>query len=134
MTVMEKYEYLKSLVVSDRREEFLKFMKWVETETDYLSAPASTQYHLCREQGLLEHSCNVAATMIRLARTLDPEITDEQCVIVSLLHDLGKVGYPGQPQYIENEPTDKQKMYGYKNKIPYKYNPDILYMQPAIFL
>ena len=28
-------------------------------ETDYLTAPASTKYHLCRPGGLAEHSWNV---------------------------------------------------------------------------
>ena len=89
MTVAERYENLKLKVVS-RREEFLKFMEFVETETEYLTAPASTKFHLCREGGLLEHSVNVAETLLKIKNTLAAEILDESCVIVGLLHDLGK--------------------------------------------
>ena len=48
MTILECYENLKSKV-EKRREEFLKFMKFVETKTEYLTAPASTKIHLCKE-------------------------------------------------------------------------------------
>ena len=62
MTVAKRYENLKLKVVN-RREEFLKFMEFIETETEYLTAPASTKFHLCKEGGLLEHSVNVAETL-----------------------------------------------------------------------
>ena len=48
MELMERYEVLKSKVVR-RREEFRRLMKYIEQETAYLTAPASTRYHLCRE-------------------------------------------------------------------------------------
>lgn len=108
MTIFERYENLKSKVVS-RREEFLKFMEFIEAETEYLTAPASTKFHLCKESGLLEHSVNVAENLLKIKSSLAPEISDESCVIVGLLHDLGKVGMPKNPQYIKNEPTLKQK-------------------------
>ena len=59
MTIFERYEKLKSKV-EKRYEEFLKFMEFVGTETEYLTTPASTKFHLCKEGGLLEHSVNVA--------------------------------------------------------------------------
>lgn len=83
MTVFERYENLKLKVVS-RREEFLKFMDFVETETEYLTAPASTKFHLCREGGLLEHSVNVAETLLKIKNTLAPEISDESFCINSM--------------------------------------------------
>ena len=75
MNLMERYESLKYKVVN-RREEFLALMNFVEKETAYLTAPASTKYHLCREGGLLEHSVNVAETLLKLKATLAPEISD----------------------------------------------------------
>jgi len=116
MTVAERYENLKSKVLS-RREEFLKFMEFVETETEYLTAPASTKFHLCKEGGLLEHSVNVAETLLKIKNTLAAEIEDESCVIVGLLHDLGKVGMPSKSQYIKN----LQKSYP-----PYKFNNNLM--------
>ena len=112
MTVLERYENLKSKVIK-RREEFLKFMAFIESETEYLTAPASTKFHLCKEGGLLEHSVNVAENLLKIKNALAPEIEDESCVIVALLHDLGKVGMPKNPQYIKNFPSEKQKNTAY---------------------
>jgi len=61
-----------------------------------------------------------------------PDITDESCVIVALLHDLGKVGMPGNPQYIRNEPSEKQKMYGYKPDYPYRFNSELVYLSVPV--
>ncbi len=126
-----RYEALKEKV-SERWAEFAELMKFVETETEYLTAPASTKFHLCKEGGLLEHSVNVAETLLKLKATLAPEISDESCVVVALLHDLGKAGMPGKPQYIKNEPTPKQKAYGYPASKPYRFNNDLLYLSVPV--
>lgn len=131
MNVINAYNSLKEMVTGNRRGEFLKLMDWIESNTEYLTSPASTKYHLSEEGGLLKHCVSVAATMIRIKKVLAPEISDDQCIIVGLLHDLGKVGLPGSPQYIKNEPTEKQKMYGYSASIPYKVNSDLVFMPHA---
>ena len=131
MNLTERYEVLKSKVIN-RREEFLALMNFVENETAYLTAPASTKYHLCREGGLLEHSVNVAETLLKLKNILAPEISDESCVIVGLLHDLGKAGVPNNPQYIKVEPSDKQKQSGITPFPPYKFNSDLIYLSVPI--
>ena len=127
MDLLNRYNYLKSLV-SERKEEFTKLMEFVENETAYMTSPASARYHLCAERGLLEHSINVAETLIKLKTILAPQISDESCVIVALLHDLGKAGMPGNPQYLVNSPTPKQKQYGYPASIPYRFNNELIYM------
>ena len=127
MNLIERYEILKSKVIN-RREEFLALMNFVENETAYLTAPASTKYHLCKEGGLLEHSVNVAETLLKLKETLAPEISDESCVIVALLHDLGKAGVPNKPQYIKVEPSDKHPT----PYPPYKFNGDLVYLSVPI--
>jgi len=53
-------------------------------------------------------------------------------VIVGLLHDLGKAGVEGKPQYIENEPSEKQKSAGYPASTPYKFNSDLIYLSVPI--
>lgn len=125
------YEDLKGKVI-ERKEEFQALCEFIEKETAYLTTPASTRFHLPVENGLLEHSCNVAETMLKLKETLAPEISDESCVIVALLHDLGKVGMPGNPQYIVNEPTEKQKKYGYPASTPYRFNTDLTYLSVPV--
>ncbi len=129
--LLDRYNKLKSFVIS-RKEQFDRLIDFMENETEWLTAPASTKYHLCKENGLLEHSVNVAETMLKLKNAVAPHITDESCVIVALLHDLGKVGMPGNPQYIKNEPTEKQKMYGYKPYYPYRFNADLIYLSVPI--
>lgn len=122
-----RYEALKDMVV-ERREEFLNLIRFMEEETAYLTAPASTRFHLCRSGGLLEHSVSVAETMLRMRSALAPDISVESCVITALIHDLGKAGVPGKPQYLENEPTAKQKQYGYPASIPFRVNDRLTYM------
>lgn len=130
-SVLERYKYLKS-IVSERKEQFDRLISFIEKETTWLTAPASTKYHLCKEGGLLEHSINVAETMLKVKAAIAPDITDESCVIVALLHDLGKVGMPGNPQYIRNEPSEKQKMYGYKPDYPYRFNSELVYLSVPV--
>lgn len=131
MTVIERYEALKARV-TDRREEFSSLINFMENETDYLNAPASTRFHLCRPQGLLEHSVNVAETMLRLKNAVAPETSDESCIITALIHDLGKAGMPNNPQYIANEPTAKQKQYGFPASVPYRINDNLVYLSVPV--
>lgn len=131
MTVSERYTELKRKVVS-RREEFSDLTDFIETQTSYLAAPASTKYHLCHEGGLLEHSVNVAETILKLRKTLAPDLDEESCVIVALLHDLGKAGVPGQPQYIQNLPSEKQQRYGYPANTPFRFNTQLTYLSVPI--
>ena len=122
-----RYKNLKEMV-KVRVEEFTELMEFIETKTAWLTAPASTRFHLSKEHGLLEHSVNVAETLLRLKNTLYPLIDDESCVIVALLHDLGKAGTPAGMQYIKNQPTDRQRQYGYGPTYPYSFNRDLTYM------
>jgi len=130
-SVLERYNALKALV-KDRKKPFSRLIAFIENETAWLTAPASTKYHLCKEGGLLEHSVNVAETMLKIKSAIAPHITDESCVIVALLHDLGKVGMPGNPQYLINEPSEKQKKYGYKPDYPYRFNSELTYLSVPV--
>ena len=129
--LQNRYKALKALV-KDRANEFNELMDYIENETEWLTAPASTRFHLCRESGLLEHSINVAETLIRIKNTLYPLIEDESCVIVALLHDLGKVGMPGEPLYLKNKPTENQRRAGYGPTYPYSFNNGLTYLSVPI--
>ena len=130
--LQKRYDDLKAKV-KVRAEEFAGLMEFVESKTAWLTAPASTRFHLSKERGLLEHSVNVAETLIRIKDTLYPLIDDESCVIVALLHDLGKAGTPyGGPQYIKNQPTERQRQYGYGPTYPYSFNKDLTYLSVPI--
>jgi len=129
--LLKRYEALKKKVI-DRTDEFANLLDFIENETTWLTAPASTRFHLCRENGLLEHSINVAEIMLKLKDTLYPIITDESCVIVALLHDLGKVGMPGEPLYLKNRNFGiPRKEPGY-SQYPYSYNNNLTYLSVPI--
>lgn len=69
-----------------------KLFAWLE-QTDFFTAPASTRFHGNYEGGLCEHSVNVWEELIRLLKAYpDIRVTAESAAIVSLLHDLCKIG------------------------------------------
>ena len=45
--------------LSDRKEQIMKFKSFLESETCWLTSPASTKFHLNIEKGLLIHSVSV---------------------------------------------------------------------------
>jgi hypothetical protein len=130
-TVAKRYVGLKAMVVT-RKVQFDALIAFMEGETTWLTSPASTKYHLCTKGGLLEHSVNVAESMLKIRGVLAPKISEESCVIVSLIHDLGKVGMPGNPQYLVNETTENQHKSGHKSDPPYKFNTDLTYLSVPV--
>ena len=129
--LQKRYDALKAKVVK-RTDDFAVLMEFIETKTAWLTAPASTRFHLSREHGLLEHSVNVAETLLRIKDVLYPLIEDESCVIVALLHDLGKAGTPEGAQYLKNQPTERQRQYGYGPTYPYSFNNDLTYLSVPV--
>ncbi len=129
--LIKRYNDLKTKVLV-RKAEFKELCDFIENKTEWLTAPASTRFHLSKKHGLLEHSCNTAEIMLKLKAVLAPALSDESCVIVSLLHDLGKVGMPGNAQYLVNEPSSRQKQSGYTAWAPYRFNNDLTYLSVPI--
>jgi hypothetical protein len=127
MELLERYESLKWKVI-ERKDAFDTFIKLLEGETTWLASPASTRFHLAEEHGLLMHSIGVAETLLRFREFLAPSITEESCVIVGLLHDVGKLGMPGKPLYLPNENEWMVKNRG----VRYKINPDVVAMGLAV--
>jgi len=126
MKLEERYEALKQKVV-ERKEQFASFVLMLETQTSWLTSPASTRFHLNRDTGLLEHSVSVAENLLKFRDFLAPDISDESCVIVGLFHDVGKIGMPGKPLYIRNDNEWEVK----NRNIKYKTNPELVQMSLA---
>lgn len=118
MTIRERYEALKCKVVK-RKSEFDVFVKMLESDTSWLTSPASTKYHLNKEGGLLEHSVGVTEMLLKFREFLAPQISEESCVIAGLFHDVGKIGMPGKPRYLKNDNQWEIE----KRGITYKINP-----------
>jgi len=123
MEINDRYEALKRKI-SQRKEPFYKFIHFLETETSWLTSPASTRFHLCEEGGLLKHSIGVTENLLKFREALAPAISEESCVIVGLFHDLGKLGMPGKPLYIPND----NEWIIQKRGIKYKVNPEVVAM------
>ena len=75
-----------------RRPGSKELYDWIES-TDFFTAPASTRFHGCHSEGLVEHSVHVWEELVRLLKAY-PEVkaSAETAAIVSLLHDLCKIG------------------------------------------
>ena len=126
MTPVEEYNALLSFV-KKRADQVNKFDKFLLKETNWLTAPASTRFHLAEEGGLIKHSVNVAKTLIKMRRELLPGISLESCVIAALFHDVGKVGFPGTPYYIKNP----NEWYIKNRGIKYTVNPECVHMDTS---
>lgn len=95
----EIFYKLIDLIESDkRRAQFGSLIAYL-TRLGYFTAPASHRYHLPFKGGLLVHHVNVALVLLHTKATLYPGISDESCVIVALLHDVGKLGTADRPYY-----------------------------------
>lgn len=68
----------------------------------FFTAPCSTRYHLAKDGGLAEHSLNVFRILEKLNETIGADLNYTDMVICALLHDLGKMGDYGKPNYVEN--------------------------------
>lgn len=104
----------------------------------FFTAPCSTQYHLCKEGGLLEHSLNVEKIARNLAIHLGYEPIGSVSV-AALLHDIGKMGQFGKANYVFNyvkdgRPTKADPVQKYKisETKPYTSNPNLLYVDHEI--
>ena len=118
-------EYLSLL--GDRHAELRQFDRYLAEHTVWLTAPASTRFHLTHGGGRVEHSRNVVATMLKLRDALAPDVSTESCVVVGLYHDIGKVGMPGRPYYLPNEDAPV----GPANRPRYRVNKDLVHMDIA---
>ena len=114
-------------LLGDRQAEIQGFDRYLAEHTTWLTAPASTRFHLPQEGGLVEHSRNVVETMLKLRDTLAPDVSVESCVLVGLYHDVGKVGMPGRPYYLLNEEEAASSV----NRPRYRVNKDLVHMDIA---
>ena len=83
------FEIYFSSIERDGRDDLYDWL----TKTDFFDAPASTRYHADYEGGLCEHSIHVWEELVRLIEVYPQIHPDPETVaIVSLLHDLCKIG------------------------------------------
>lgn len=87
-----KEDFVRLFTTHIKRPGSEKLLEWLE-DSDFFTAPASTRFHGNYEGGLCEHSVNVWEELIRLLKAYpEVRVTAETAAIVSLLHDLCKIG------------------------------------------
>lgn len=97
-------------------------------EGGFFTAPCSGNHHLSKEGGLAEHSLNVYYGMLELDEALAANIPYDSIIICGLLHDLGKMGDYGKPNYVENILKNGQR----SASKPYVTNSELLYIPHEI--
>ncbi len=124
--IKEKYEKLFHRII-ERKDQAIAFKSFLEEQTSWLTSPASTRFHLCKEGGLFNHSIGVAYNALNIKSQLASDLSDESVIIAALFHDVGKIGLPGKPYYLRN--TNPKEV---KKGIFYKINPSIIKMNIAV--
>lgn len=98
----------------------------------FFNAPCSGGYHLACEFGLLHHTRNVMMTAENIGYHLlgkeEYEKIRDSVIISAALHDLGKAGQFGKPNYIPNVLKSGKA----SDTKPFKTNPDLLYVAHEI--
>ena len=113
-----KLEFKRIIEENIHRNGINEFMEWLES-TDFFTAPASTRFHDCFEGGLAFHSLNVYSHLQRLCKWYNIDVTDESIAIVSLLHDICKVGCYKTEMRWRKDANDKWEQYA-----TYKFEED----------
>ena len=127
----ENYDKFMKLIETDERSENLKKM-YDDLGTELALAPASAVqwYHNAFPGGYLDHILRVHDLSIQVAKLYKDnggtlEFTPQELRFATLHHDLGKLGEPGEPYYLEQDSDWHRKNQG-KN---YKYNGNDQYMR-----
>ena len=101
-------------------------------EWGFFKAPCSGSYHLACEFGLLHHTRHVMEFGEKIGVALlggaEYNKIQDSVVISTALHDLGKCGQFGKPNYIPNILSSGEQS---KPK-PFITNPDLLYVAHEI--
>jgi len=91
---MSEYkEKILNALNSVQREGIDKLIDYLESKTDYFTAPASTKYHCNYEGGLAEHSWKVKELFEEKNRYFNLGLSQDTIIICSLLHDLCKCNF-----------------------------------------
>jgi hypothetical protein len=108
-------EFVRGIFKNDRDlppgDKVWDLLAYLEEETDFYSAPASTRYHGAEPRGLIRHSLLVLANGIELAPVILKDGADKYCLTVScLFHDLCKVNmYESKMRNVKDEKTGEWK-------------------------
>lgn len=120
------------------REGSTALLDYLQNKSDFFTAPASTQFHGAYVGGLCDHSVNVYHCLVdylarpRVQELYGLEYDPESVAVVSLLHDICKVGcYRAGTRNVKNEATgqwEKVPTFFYEDKLPYGHGEKSVYI------
>jgi len=116
------------LLRTTNRDGIEELIRYLQEETDFFTAPASTKYHGAFAGGLLMHSINVCAEL-----RLDPNskvYPTETLIIVALLHDICKANcYRTEKRNVkENGGGGEKQIYVFEDELPLGHGEKSLYL------
>jgi hypothetical protein len=83
-----------NLLISTHRRGMQELLSYLESDTDFFTAPASSNYHGNYDGGLLEHSLHVYDHLQLLLKSYGFQFSnDESSIIIPLLHDICKINF-----------------------------------------
>ena len=134
MTNKERFiEIYNTHIKREGADKLLEFL----LKSDFFTAPASSRFHSSYEGGLLDHSLNVYDCLVgylnspRVKDTYGFSYSDESIAIVSLLHDLCKVGvYKKGFRNVKDESGAWKRVdtFEYDDQLPYGHGEKSVYI------
>ena len=128
--IKEDYDRFMSLIEEDPRSENLKRM-YEDLDQELAAAPAAAvqHHHNAFPGGYLDHVLRVHDISVEMTKTFhafegELNFTSQELQFATLHHDLGKLGEPNEPYYVEQDSDWHRKTLGQN----YKYNNTIQYM------
>ena len=86
-------------------------LDYLEYDTDFFEAPASTKHHCAYTGGLAEHSLNVHGVLVQLVETFGTRIPYDSIAITALLHDVCKTNFYVREQAWRKDDRGKWESY-----------------------
>lgn len=133
-----KDEFIELYQARIHREGAGALLDYLANKSDFFSCPASARYHGAYPGGLCDHSLNVYHCLTdylareRVAELYGVEAGEESVAIVSLLHDLCKIGcYRAGTRNVKNEQTgqwEKVPTFFYEDPLPYGHGEKSVYI------
>lgn len=141
MMNVNKERFLGLFRAKIHRDGAEKLLSWLQNESDFFEAPASTRYHGNYPGGLLEHSLNVYDCLVdylarpRVREQYGLSYSEETVALVALFHDLCKVNFykPGK-RNVKDPETGKWReveSYTIEDTFPYGHGEKSVYMIQA---
>jgi hypothetical protein len=131
--------FLRKYVDENKAEQLAKrCLEWLHN-TDFYTAPASTQYHDSVDGGLVTHSINVYNKMVELIEIESFSCVDKaDALITALVHDWCKIGlYERFMRNVKNEDTgawEKVTAFRHTNtQIPLGHGTTSMFMAGKFF-